>query len=491
MVEVPRVPSAPSVRDPDEETRAAAGGPSLGETSEPRPPGANAAGGARERRAPGATEARDGASDHAVPRRVWGGTALSIAGRLWGSACTMALLALASRHLAGPEFGRFTFYLALFALLDALVDFGTGTTAVQRSSADPDALPGILRAAGRIRLALSGVGVAAAAAFAFALREPGAWWIVLAALYPATHVLELSAVVFRNRIRLGVPVAVRAFAATARLGVVVALVSFDVGRAAPYLAATAAASAAANVVLYLAARPHLPRPATRPAPARGLLALAWPLGIAGLCQQAYFHVDNLFVRALVGLDELGVYNAGVRLLSVMILAAQFAPTVGLPWLVRRAGAGELGAATARLGQPLFVLGGLGAGAVYAWRADLLALLFGEQFRAGAPALGWLLLAVAAIHAGAPLLTAVVAAGRTRAVLCIAAGGLGVNLVGNALLVPVRAAEGAAIATLATELVVALGAAWVLVRAGHRPGGLGWAGGPAAFAAAAWISASLR
>jgi O-antigen/teichoic acid export membrane protein len=65
-----------------------------------------------------------------VPRRVWSGTALSIAGRLWGAVCTMALLALLSRHLAQAEFGRLTFYLALFALLDALVDFGTGSVAV-------------------------------------------------------------------------------------------------------------------------------------------------------------------------------------------------------------------------------------------------------------------------------------------------------------------------------------------------------------------------
>jgi O-antigen/teichoic acid export membrane protein len=364
-----------------------------------------------------------------VPRRVWHGTGLSIAGRLWGSACTMALLALAARNLPQAEFGRFTFYLALFALLDALVDFGTGSIAVQRSAADPAALWGVLRGGRRIRAGLGLFGLALVAAFAFGFGEPGAGWIVLAALYPLTHVLELSSVVFRNRIRLGVPVALRAFAATARLAAVAILVSAGVAGAAPYLAATAAASALANLLLHLAARPQLPRgvPSKRAATttsARVLFAAAWPLGVAGLCQQAYFHVDNLFVRGWVGLPELGIYNAGVRLVSVMILAAQFAPTVGLPWLARRASAGDLGLAAARLGRPLFAL-----------------------------------------------------------------GGLAVNLVGNALLVPTRAAEGAAIATVATEAFVALGAAAALARAGHRPWGrgaspLGWLAGPALFAAAA-------
>ena len=442
-----------------------------------------------------------------MPRRVLSGTAVSMAGRLWGSVCTMALLALAARTLSGAEFGRFTFYLALFALLDALVDFGTGAVTVQRTSAVSgddtarrDAVLSSTLAAGRgIRAGLALVGLAAVAAFAFGFGEPGAGWIALAALYPLTHVFELSSVVFRNRIRLGVPVAVRAFASTARLAVVAALSLAGVASAAPYLAATAAASAVANVVLHLCAKPHLP---ARAAPAidqasggngaRALFAAAWPLGIAGLCQQAYFHVDNLFVRGWVGLDELGVYNAGVRLLSVMILAAQFAPTVGLPWLARRATTGDLGIAAARLGRPLFALGCLGAGLVFPHREDLLALLFGEPFRAGAPALGWLLVAVAVIHAGAPLLTAVVATGRTRAVAVVAAGGLAVNLVGNALLVPGRAAEGAAIATLFTEIFVALGAAVALVRAGHPPwdrgrSALGWLVGPALFAAAAWLA----
>jgi O-antigen/teichoic acid export membrane protein len=425
----------------------------------------------------------------AVPGRVWSGTALSIAGRLWGSLCTMAMLALLSRHLARDEFGRFTFYLALFALLDALVDFGTGSVAIQRSAHDGWALAAVLKAGRRIRVALGLVGLVLVTAFALGFREPGAAYIALAALYPITHAYELSSVVFRNQLSLRLPVLVRALSATARLAAVALLWVLGVGRAAPYLAATAAASALGNLLQHRAARPYLPRPTIPVAPERGMLAAAWPLGVAGLCQQAYFHVDNLFVRGLVGLDALGVYNAGVRLLSVLILAAQFAPSVGLPWLARRSQQGDLGAAAARLGQPLFALGGLCAGLLYPRRADLLELLFGEPFRAGAPAFGWLLLAVAVIHAGAPLLTAAVAAGRSRDVLAVALLGLFVNLAANAVLVPLRAAEGAGMATLATELAVVAGAGVALARAGAHPLGAraaGWLGGPLAFALGAGL-----
>ena len=67
-----------------------------------------------------------------VPARVWSATGLQIAGRLWGSACTFAILAVLARHLGAAEFGRFTFWIAVFGLLDGLTDFGTGAVAVQR-----------------------------------------------------------------------------------------------------------------------------------------------------------------------------------------------------------------------------------------------------------------------------------------------------------------------------------------------------------------------
>ena len=61
-----------------------------------------------------------------VPGAVWRGTALQVLGRLWGAACTLAILYLASEKLDSAGFGRFTFYIALFAWLDSLANLGTG-----------------------------------------------------------------------------------------------------------------------------------------------------------------------------------------------------------------------------------------------------------------------------------------------------------------------------------------------------------------------------
>lgn len=63
---------------------------------------------------------------------------------------------------------------------------------------------------------------------------------------------------------------------------------------------------------------------------RGLFLAALPLGVASLCQQAYFYVDNLFVRPICGAGELGRYNTGVRVMSYGIMVAIYATQAALP-----------------------------------------------------------------------------------------------------------------------------------------------------------------
>ena len=136
-----------------------------------------------------------------MPRRVWSGTLLQVAGRIFGSACTFATLALLARGLPQAEFGRYTFYLALFGVLDALADFGTGHAAVRLTADRPDALVGVLVRARRMRLGMASLGIVGLALYATLRAEPGGLWIVLAGLYPLTHALELTATVFKNRPR--------------------------------------------------------------------------------------------------------------------------------------------------------------------------------------------------------------------------------------------------------------------------------------------------
>ncbi|MEO0660496.1 MAG: hypothetical protein AAFZ87_03060, partial [Planctomycetota bacterium] len=85
----------------------------------------------------------------AIPARVLSSAGWLVAGRLFGASCTVVTLYVTSQHLTEGAFGRLTFWLAVFLVLDGVVDFGAGQVAVQRSSASPERLPGLLVTARR------------------------------------------------------------------------------------------------------------------------------------------------------------------------------------------------------------------------------------------------------------------------------------------------------------------------------------------------------
>ena len=425
-----------------------------------------------------------------VPRRVWSGTALQVLGRFWGAGCTLAILWLASGVLTPAGFGRLTFYLALFMWLDALVTLGTGPVAVQRTAANPEQVPAVLAAARRIRLWGGVFGIALMGGGAWLFGEEDAGWILLASLYPLTHVLELSITVFRNRIAWGWPVAVRALASAMSLTFVALLASQESTQPGLYLVAIAAGSTLANVLLHLVARPHLPRVTGPITPATGVLRAALPLGLSATCAQTYFYVDNLFVRALEGDEALGHYNVGVRCMSWLIMLASYVSFTALPWFTRRHREGALGPAIARIGPRLAMLAGLLCGALWPWTHELLEL-FRPGFGAASPSLRWLLGASVAVYAGAMFSTGLVVCGEMVALLKISAVAVLLNLVGNALAIPALGIEGAGLTTFGTELFVAASTAWVLWRRGVSAGSpLNWLGAPTLFLIGAWLSSML-
>ncbi len=415
-----------------------------------------------------------------VPRRVWSATLLSALARQWSALCTFLTLAVLARALTSEDFGRFTFYLAWLSFLDVFVDCGTSTVAVQRGASDPLAFASALAAGRRVRFGAALLGGTMLATSAALGHETDLVWVCLAALGPLARVPEMSAVVFQRDIAWGMPLLLRACGAGARLCAVVFLARRgDLGFG-PFLLVHAWGLALGNVAVHFVARERLP---PRAPPLPRMLALALPLALIGLLQQAYFWADNLFVRASAGEAELGRYNAAVRVFQWLAFFAAFATTSALPWLARQHQEGRLGVAVARLAQPLFTAACVLAGLLLPWSGVLLGFAFGPGFDAAAPSLRWLLAALAMVFPGAVFLTALLAAGRSRAALGVTALALLVNLAGNALLVPRSGAEGAALVTLLTESTVTFASLFALRSLGAWPSTSAWRWllGPLAFA----------
>lgn len=407
-----------------------------------------------------------------VPRRVWVATALSALGRQWSALCTVAALALLARALPLAEFGRFTFLLALLAWLDVLIDGASSTVVVRQGAAGGPAFARALDAGRWWRRRTAAAAVLLLAGGALVVGDPAAPWIALAALGALARVPELATVAFQREIAWSRPVALRAAAATLRLGVLWGLTRAGITSFGPYLAAHAGVLALGNLALARAARDRLPAPLEAgPSERRAFVRAAVPLALTGLVQQAYFHVDNALVLTWCGAEELGRYGAAVRLFSWLAFFPAFASTSALPWLARRTH--DLVRAAAHLAGVLVLGGVVVAAALWGAAPLLLERLFGPSFVAAVPSLRWLALALVFVCAGAAFLTAVVAAGRSRAALGIASAALALNVGLGIAWIPAHGAAGAALATAATEALVALLSAAVLVRqrAAHVPASL--------------------
>ena len=393
-----------------------------------------------------------------VPARVWSGTALQVGVRVLTTLTTFAGLALLARGLPGVEFGRLTFYLAALLFLEAWVDAGPSTAALQRAAGNEEELGRCVRAARRLRAGAAGLGTLALTSYALLVPEPEWTFVACAGALSFSRCLEASSLWFHARIAWRVPTRVRAVVAVARLSAVLWLWSLGARTFGPFLLAHAALGAAGNVALFLLARDHLPR-AGRTAP--GFARAALSLAVLGIAQQSYFYADNLVVRSLEGDASLGHYNAAVRVFGLLVMVAGLATNTALPWLARQAERTSLQRAAVRLGAPLFLGTLVVVLPVFPFAEELLRSLFGARFAVATSSLQFLLGAALLVSLGSAFLTAVIAAGRVRSAVGIALGGLVLNLVGNLRLVPELGIEGAAIATLATELFVGLASACVL------------------------------
>jgi len=396
--------------------------------------------------------------------RVARATAWLVAGRVYAAICALVTTWILAQHLALGDFGRFTFYIAVLALLKSFGDLGTGQVVVQRTAHDEASIPLELSAARRVRAATSAVGACIVALAFWLTGEPDPFWLALCALHPLTYLLELTSTVYKNRIAWAVPVAARTLASTLVLATVWALARADVDRPAVFLAAQVGCHLVANVFLHLAARRHLVARPGGTAPWRALLRVALPLGIAAICQQAYHHADHFLIRALLDDESLGRYSIAFRFLSVGIMVALFSTTAALPLLSRAHREGALATEHARYVRPLALGAGFACGLALPWCAEVLAL-FGPEFTAAAPALRWLLLSCVAIHFGAVHMTSLVACGRTGLVLRVAFGALLLDLGLNLWLLPSLGIEGAGLTRAATEIFVAGCARMALTRCG--------------------------
>lgn len=185
------------------------------------------------------------------------------------------------------------------------------------------------------------------------------------------------------------------------------------------------------------------------------IRIAFPIGISLMFTLVYFKVDTILLSALSGPASAGIYNVAYKVLESLIFFPAMFVGVVMPLLSRYAASDKK--AFIVLFQKVFnmisvfalplVFGGL----VLAQK--IVVLLGGGEFSASREPFYWLLFAVGLIFFGSLFGNAVIALDLQKRAAWAYFWGMVLNIAANLVLIPQYSYNGAAAATLLTELLV--------------------------------------
>jgi O-antigen/teichoic acid export membrane protein len=183
----------------------------------------------------------------------------------------------------------------------------------------------------------------------------------------------------------------------------------------------------------------------------------WPIGAGIVLSALYFRIDIFLVQLWSGTEAVALYNAVFRLVEALRLFPAAVLAVTLPSLVR---AGDLRPLTL-VAVPVTGFAILATGGLWLSAGWLIPFLYGASYAPAVPAFRILLLSFPLLSLNYALTHQLVSWDGQRAYAGLCALALAINVVMNARLIPARSIEGAAWATLATEIVLTAGCAAAL------------------------------
>jgi O-antigen/teichoic acid export membrane protein len=374
-------------------------------------------------------------------------------------ACGLLGTILLSRYLDVAGFGAFNYVFAFLYLFLSLNDLGVNTVVVREVSQAPARAGEIIGAATALRLVMaSAVLVSAWIAIWLWPMDPSLRWpLSLFALILPLNALNVPVVIFQTSMRFEYT------AVTTIIWRVSGLLLIAAALLAGFGLMTVLVGLLISEVIGLTTMHHLARRLVRYRPRidtiwwRALLVSAVPVGLNLLLVAVVNRVDFIMLERMTSLADVGLYGAAYRVTNLLerfpiLVLATLYPVMSKLALDDTARLRQVyGRAVWRFGAIALPLA-LVTIAAAPW---LLATVFGEPYRASAPALRYLVWSTAFLYlamTGGTLLNSV---RRSRDNVIALAAGAVANVSLNAVLIPARGIEGAAMATAASYALVLL------------------------------------
>lgn len=185
----------------------------------------------------------------------------------------------------------------------------------------------------------------------------------------------------------------------------------------------------------------------------------FPIGAGIVLSALYFRIDLLLVELWRGTESVALYNAAFRLVETVRLFPAAVLAVAMPSLFRAADA----LALRRVAAAVSVFGLAVAPLLWVAAGRLIPFVYGASYGAAVPAFRILMLSLPLMSLNLALTHQLIGWNGQHAYAAICAVALAVNVALNAYLVPTQSIDGAAWATVWTEIIVTAGCAIALWR----------------------------
>jgi O-antigen/teichoic acid export membrane protein len=395
-----------------------------------------------------------------------------------GKAAVFAITVVAARRLSQDAFGIFSLASVIGWLLALATDFGIPLHVARAVARRPEHAPGILTAWVNVRLWTAGIAIALVA-----ITVP--FWpatsgytlpiVLFALVYIISALIDFLHYFYRGIGRSDVESTLTLWSRAVTLGAALLALAWRADLTILALAMLVPVVATFVWSLWLAARlareSAVLSASTVEAPAPFSTVALWPefrrdvfpIGAGIVLSALYFRIDLLLVETWHGTEPVALYNAAFRLVETVRLFPAAVLAVTLPSLCRATDTRPL----RRVAGAVTLFGVVATPVLWAAANWGLPFIYGASYAAAVPAFRILILSLPLMSLNFALTHQLIGWDGQRAYASVCAVALVVNMALNVVLIPALSIEGAAWATVWTELVVTAGCAIAIWRAVPR------------------------
>jgi O-antigen/teichoic acid export membrane protein len=408
-----------------------------------------------------------------VPSALMTSMAAVVCGKATATVAGLLMFMVLTRHLGPQDFGYYRTVLTYSAFASVFADLGIYVVALREMSRPGADNARIVGNALLLRLVCTAAVLLTASVLAWALPyelvvKRG---IFLGALiYTAIQASDFLIAVFQRATRQGGNAIAEAAGALATLGVVWTLSRLGADVLA-VLCATLFGSALALAISWRLAWRLIPfRPQFESAKWRQYVGAGLPIAGSQILGMAILRGDTVLLSLFQPAVEVGLYGVPTKIFELATSLPYVFAGLMMPLLVNAAGATSRAEFTTLLSHSLNAATVFGVGAIVAlsvFAPQILTVVAGPDFAAGAHALVILAVAIALTGLSIVMRFALLSLDRTRAVLLADAAACAVALLAYLVLIPRYSFTGAAAGTLLAEGTVLVGMLWAFHRTGRR------------------------